>query len=49
MKEPLIIKSKGIYLAWHKRPDGRGHRFRVNKRARSLYVQILRFELVVWY
>jgi len=46
-----FIDTKRLIVDWHRRPRPDGRRFRVrrNRRAGSVYVQVLRLEIVVWY
>jgi hypothetical protein len=43
------IHKKYLSLDWHKRPDGRKFKYRHNSRVSNVYLQVLRFEIVVWY
>ena len=43
------MKTKYLHVDWYKRPGGRKYGFRHVKRAKSVYFQVLRLEVVFWY
>lgn len=45
----MIVDRERLLVDWGRRPDGRKHKVRIDRQARTIYVQILRLELVVWY
>lgn len=48
MKKPLVDK-RYLLVDWYGRPGGRKFKFRHIKRAKSIYIQIFRLEVSVWY
>jgi hypothetical protein len=45
-----IIDTNHLVVDWHRpRPDGRRFKVRRDRRASSVYLQVLRLEIVVWY
>jgi hypothetical protein len=45
----MIVDRERLLVDWNRRPDGRRYKVRIDRRARSVYIQILRLELVGWY